>query len=356
MKGRRATAAWWRAVLTAAWPCVLGGLLGALWSAPAHAHLMVAQKGTLNIVGDGAYLVASLPVSALVGVDDDKDGLLSLAEMRAHGADIERQVRAGIRLSDPGGARPLEGLMLNLAQRDDAPTAPVSHLIVLGRYALADPALPLRFRHALFGRADAERRMEFTVIRGPERQRLTLAPDRDELALLSPLWSIFLDHSRLGAEHVLGGIDHLLFLLVVLSTGSGLRRTVLALSCFTAGHATTLMASVLGGFSLPATIVEPAIAVTIVGMAGFDRWSAGRVLPVAWRLGLVYLCALIHGLGLAEALRDLDPGHRMLSLAGFNLGVEGAQVAVAVVLAVAVAAVRRLRWVSASAPVGRAGT
>ena len=55
----------------------------------AHAHLVVSQRGTLNIVGDGAYMVLSLPVSALSGIDDDHDGLLSVNELRAHGASIE---------------------------------------------------------------------------------------------------------------------------------------------------------------------------------------------------------------------------------------------------------------------------
>jgi hypothetical protein len=133
---------------------------------------------------------------------------------------------------------------------------------------------------------------------------------------------------------VLSGPDHLLFLLVVLAAGGGWRRVVLALTCFTLGHAVTLTASVLGGFSLPASVVEPAIAATILGMAAFDQWQARypeRAWSPTWRLGLVFGCALIHGLGLAGALADLglDTEHRLLSLLGFNLGIELAQVAVA---------------------------
>jgi hypothetical protein len=326
---------------------VLGWLLATLWSSPAHAHLMVAQKGTINLAGQGAYLVASIPVSAFGGVDDNGDGLLSLEEMRQHGADIERQVLSGIRLSDRHGARPLEGLMLNLAQSDEAPTAPVSHLIVLGRYALTDPGLPLQLSLSLFGTADSERRLEFTITQGAQKQRIVLAPGHAEHALLSPPWAVFADYLKLGLEHVLGGMDHLLFLLVVLATGFGLRNTLITLSCFTAGHASTLVASVMWGFTAPAAIVEPAIAATIVGMALFDRWSSARAkpLPGLLRLALVYACALIHGLGLAEALRDLDPDHRLIGLTGFNLGVEAAQVAVAALvaaLALAVRAVRRM--------------
>ena len=81
--------------------------------------------------------------------------------------------------------------------------------------------------------------------------------------------------------HVLGGLDHLLFLLVVLATGWAWRSALLALTCFTAGHAATLAAVALGGVTAPAHMVEPAIAATIVGMALFDRWSRQRPQPLA---------------------------------------------------------------------------
>jgi hypothetical protein len=142
-------------------------------------------------------------------------------------------------------------------------------------------------------------------------------------------------------------MDHLLFLLVVLATGWGLRQIVLALTCFTAGHAITLAASAWGGWVVPSAIVEPAIAATIVGMALFDRWSHSRATPwpPALRLGLVFGCALIHGLGLAGAFTDLglDPTHRLQSLAGFNVGIEAGQLAVALLAAALMAGIRQVK-------------
>jgi hypothetical protein len=79
-----------------------------LWLAAlpaAQAHLMVAQHGTINIVGDGAFMVLSLPVSALRGVDDDGDGKLSMAEMRAHHGHIVAAVMREVRLADAHGSR-----------------------------------------------------------------------------------------------------------------------------------------------------------------------------------------------------------------------------------------------------------
>jgi hypothetical protein len=72
------------------------------------------------------------------------------------------------------------------------------------------------------------------------------------------------------------------------------------------------------------------------GMAAFDHWTRrrGRPLHAGVRLGLVFSCALIHGLGLAGALAELTqwtPGSAQLALAlvDFNLGIEAAQVGVA---------------------------
>ena len=168
---------------------------------------------------------------------------------------------------------------------------------------------------------------------------------------------MFSTHLAEGATHVLGGLDHLLFLLVVLASGWTVRNALLAQSCFAVGHGITLAATAFGIVSAPAAIVEPAIAASIVGMAVFDRWAASRQRSGVWpwapwavwapwaRLALVFVFALIHGLGLAGALGDLglDTGHKLWSLAGFNVGVELARVGVAALAGASVWAVARLR-------------
>ena len=95
---------------------------------------MVAQRGTLNFVGTGGFVVMSLPVDAFTGVDDDGDGRMSMAEMSAHSSDIEAQVVRGLQLIGDCGPHPLEALMLNLSPDDNTPTAPAAHLVVLGRF------------------------------------------------------------------------------------------------------------------------------------------------------------------------------------------------------------------------------
>ena len=323
-------------------------LCSAMWgAAPAQAHLMAAQRGTLNLVGDTAFLVLSVPVSALKGVDDNGDGGLSTDELRRHAGAIRTQVQAGVQLHGSAGSAPLQLLMLDVAAPENAPAAAARHLVVMGRFQLnpsevqTDAAAktmgePLSLRFSLFGTAADEQQQDLTITRQQETQWLRFLPERPTHALLPSAAAVLSEYVRTGATHVLSGPDHVLFLLVVLAAGWGWRSLLGALTCFTAGHALTLIACVWAGWSVPAAIVEPAIAATIIGMASFDAWARRRDRPVrpGARLALVFACALIHGLGLAGALSELtqwapDSAQLAWALTGFNLGVEAAQVGVA---------------------------
>lgn len=299
----------------------------------AQAHLVVSQRGTLNIVGNGAYMALSLPVSALAGFDDNQDGLLSVSELRGHAASIQAQIQKGVSLRSDQGASQLEGLMLNTAPPDSNPSAPSTHMLILGRFTIHPQASGLTLTLRLFGTGTDEQTEQITVTRGAEAQLITLTPDHSQAAVLPSAWAIFAEQVRLGASHVLSGTDHLLFLLVVLVSAWRVRQVVLAMTCFTAGHAITLIACVWYGLSISSTVVEPAIAATIVGMAVFDRWSQRRGVAHAAhdRLALVFTCALIHGLGFAGVLTDLglQGADRALGMAGFNVGIELGQLCVA---------------------------
>ena len=333
------------------WRALGYGLL--LWlgiQVTCYAHLVMSQRGTLNLVDSGAYMVLSLPVSAFQGIDDNGDGLFTIDELRRHAPDLHTQVQQGITLRSDTGIYPLEGIMLNTVPPDNNPQGGSNQVLVLGRFAVPfnlPSSQGLRFSLRLFGKQNDEQVQQITVSRGTETQLMTLSPERQESDVLPTAWKVFVTQIELGAEHVLSGADHLLFLLVVLSSGWSLRAVVLALTSFTIGHAITLVACVIGGFSVASALVEPAIAATIIGMAWFDRWALGKNLthPHRTRLLLVMACALIHGLGLAGALTDvgLDPNRRDLSLLGFNIGIELAQLGVALLVAGLAWAVRQVR-------------
>ena len=307
---------------------------------------MVAQKGTLNLQGDGAYIVLSLPASAFSGIDDDGDGAWSDAELAANQALIHSQLRAGLRLRDAQGPRPIDSITLAPTPADDLTTHAVNHVVVLVRFKLAQPVSPegdsgvrgMAFRAELFGQTEAERVLSIAVTQGSRKQLMVLTPDRPEQALFPDPWQVTLDFAVLGVLHILTGWDHVLFLAVVLLGGGTWRQILAILSAFTLGHALTLAWGLLGQLPFGTAWVEPTIALTIMGMAAGDMWlrQRGRVMGLAWRLLLVWGCALVHGLGLASSLQaiGLDSAHRFWSLLGFNLGVELAQLGVAGVMGV----------------------
>lgn len=132
-------------------------LLGSAVLASAHAHLMEDQQGTLNIVGARGYLVLSLPVSALSGVDDDRDGRLDAAELARHSAAIERDLRARVRVSDGGVAAPLDGVLLNLSPDEHHREVAATHVVLLAVAMFPKPPLRPELEVRVFGRAPAER-------------------------------------------------------------------------------------------------------------------------------------------------------------------------------------------------------
>jgi hypothetical protein len=156
---------------------VISALLGlAITLQMAQAHLMVAQRGTLNIVGDGVFMVLSLPVSAFVGIDDDGDGKLSMVEFVAHRAEIAAAVTSKVQLIGTRGTWPLEGLMLSPSPPDDAPQAPAPQLVVMGRFVMDATAERISFKLALFGKAPDEQSQEITITRGKQSQLIVLTP------------------------------------------------------------------------------------------------------------------------------------------------------------------------------------
>ncbi len=142
----------------------------------------------------------------------------------------------------------------------------------------------------------------------------------------------FVFYLGLGIEHIIGGIDHLLFLLALLALSTSLWQTVKIVTAFTVAHSITLSLAALGLVDVPSSIVEPLIAASIVWVAAENLLAPGGA-GRRWLIAAFF--GLIHGLGFASALVELGLSRDVLlkALIGFNLGVELGQLAfVAVVL------------------------
>lgn len=142
-----------------------------------------------------------------------------------------------------------------------------------------------------------------------------------------------------GMHHILIGPDHLLFLVALLLLGGSMRRLALIVSAFTLAHSATLSLAVLGVLTPPSSIVEPAIALSIV-CVGADNLTVrgGRDLR-GW---MAFTFGFVHGFGFASVLREVGLPPRALgwSLFSFNLGVEAGQLLVVFAVASALATLR----------------
>ncbi|MCA9604535.1 MAG: HupE/UreJ family protein [Myxococcales bacterium] len=197
-----------------------------------------------------------------------------------------------------------------------------------------------------------------------------------------------LDWVPVGVEHILTGVDHLLFLAMLLMLAGTLRETALMVTGFTLGHSVTLAAATLEWVHVDAAPVEAVIGLSVALVAVENVWltretrdratpivacalplaaaailrqpayagialfaachfglSARSARPLAWRAGVAAVFGLLHGFGFAGALADagLPAETAWAPLCGFNVGVELGQ------LAVVLAAWPLLRWVSKDA-------
>lgn len=139
----------------------------------------------------------------------------------------------------------------------------------------------------------------------------------------------------LGVEHILSGIDHLLFVAALLFLVGFQRKLVWTITAFTLAHSLTLASAALGWLTLRSAPVEATIALSIVLVASEalqPRETLAKRLPAL----VAFLFGLVHGFGFAGALADigLPQNHLATALLMFNVGVElGQLMAVAVVWA-----------------------
>ena len=147
----------------------------------------------------------------------------------------------------------------------------------------------------------------------------------------------------LGVEHILSGYDHLLFLLGLLLPGGGLLALTKIITAFTLAHSVTLSLAVLNLVALPGRLIEAVIALSIAAVAAENLFLQ----PTVTRRWVVSFCfGLVHGFGFSSALRELGlpPHGLLLSLFGFNAGVEAGQALVVAVALPLLLVLRHTRW------------
>ena len=141
-------------------------------------------------------------------------------------------------------------------------------------------------------------------------------------------WTVARDYAGLGVEHILGGVDHLLFVLGLLLLVPTTRALVQTITAFTVGHSLTLSLAALGLATVPQAPIEVVIAASVLTVAVELTREAGRAGWLArfpWAMAVAF--GLLHGLGFAGALAEtgLPADHALAALAAFNVGIEVGQ-------------------------------
>jgi hydrogenase/urease accessory protein HupE len=284
----------------------------------AYCHLMPEKTGTIHLVGNAAFVVVSIPVSAFHGITTEPDGTLTAADLRLSLAAMQQQFNRHFQIRDErAGGEPV--LTMILLPQNGAPT---NYVVVMHRVNFAAEPRNLSLFSDFFTGNTADKMLTLKVSRGQEVQMLVLTRGSSSFLLLPGKMRLLMTFIGTGISHILTGSDHLLFLSTILIGAATWRYWLGAVSAFTVAHSITLTLSALGYVHIPSAIIEPGIAASIVLMAldNIFRPGAGQV----QRIGLIFVCGLLHGLGFASSIADmgLDTTHRILSLLGFNTGIE----------------------------------
>ncbi len=329
---------------------LLPALLLLVAALPAWGHPMPSSAVVLRLHRTEIDAELTLPIGELAMGWEKPLPLDSVKTVQKYGAELEEYVRAHVRPSAPDG-RPwtvtVRGVTpLNEKEPDvrvaltmtPPPGAPVDRLTfrydVIFHHLITHTAvvtLASDWRSGVLG--------EEPVLLGTMRDtNAELAIDRSGGSWFQGFAAMF----RLGARHIAEGTDHLLFLLalilpapLVAANGrwggyagwkTACRRIVKVVTAFTLGHSITLVFGALGWVRLPGALVESAIALSILVSAvhAFVPVFRGREVLIAGGFGLV------HGLAFATTLAGFgfDPLTMVLSVLGFNLGIEAVQLLV----------------------------
>ena len=144
----------------------------------------------------------------------------------------------------------------------------------------------------------------------------------------APAHNVVWFYFKLGVTHIIPqGVDHILFVAGLCLLSTKVKTILWQATAFTVAHSITLALSMKNIIIAPSSIVEPVIALSIMFVA-IENILLTELKP--WRIVIVFLFGLVHGMGFASALNEIGlPRNRFFtSIISFNAGVEVGQIIV----------------------------
>lgn len=181
-----------------------------------------------------------------------------------------------------------------------------------------------------------------------ERHSHVLSPDQSEWRVPDKATTdrVARDYTLLGIQHILGGTDHLLFIICLLWIAGTMRRILITITGFTLAHSFTLALSALDVVTVPVPPMEATIALSIIILAREIIKRQRNSLTWRYPISVSSAFGLLHGFGFAAVLGEIGLPRTELAtgLLFFNIGVELGQILFAGTIMLLTYAVRRM-WI-----------
>lgn len=282
-------------------------------------------------------------------VFDEQKGLVDAARLAAASGPIAAYVtsRASVRAAD---GTPCRAGPVQVDPDQDGVTARLA-------WSCQQVDGDLIYRSTVLVDVDPSAKQVVLIGSGQHASQALLDASQTELTLTAPppdLLEVIRRYVEAGSEHIFLGYDHIAFLIAIVLWARKLWPVVKIVTAFTLAHAITLSLASLRIVVIPTSIVEPAIAASIVYVAVENFFS--RDVDRRWRDTFAF--GLIHGFGFASALQQfgLPRGAVVPALGAFNVGVELGQVAIVSMVIPALASLDRLLAAARDKAPSRTGT
>lgn len=309
----------------------------ALAHKPSDSYLILKIEGAQV---QGQWDIALRDLDFAIGLDGNGDGVITWGELRARHNAIAAYALPRLRINSDNMPCPTHATASLVDNHSDGAYNVLRFVAECNK-----PLTSIELNYSLLFDVDPQHkgllRLEYkgtttTGIFSPDKASQLF--DLTEITLLRQ----FLDYAKEGVWHIWIGFDHILFLLSLLLPAvlihsmkqwkavSGFRPAIIdvlkIVTAFTLAHSITLTLATLSIVTLPSRLVESAIAASVILSA------LNNVFPLfegkRWMVAFAF--GLIHGFGFASVLADLGlpQDALLLALVGFNLGVEGGQLAI----------------------------
>ncbi len=298
----------------------------ALFINVAVAHQLPLLSGTLTLDKRSVFIVLELPISTFIQLSAFQENSLTPRDVSVYEQALQDSIRQRFHLSAGAEQAQIKDIFLTLSKKTPTSVTDKDAITVVMEAIFQHSPQQVTVDVNLFGEHENEQQLTLRAQRNGVFQGGILTPLEHSFEFFPAPWKVFVRFIGTGVEHILLGADHLVFLLTLVVSGRGLKHWLVVLTSFTIAHSITFGLAAAGYVNIHVAFIESAIAASIVITALINLLTLQ--VKQGQLAALVFCCGLLHGFGFAASLADIGliEHHLLLSLLGFNVGIELGQV------------------------------